>query len=77
MTTTLIPKSWDDLTEYQRDEVIEYALNDRSIRMDLYYEEQRILDSMFESLKKKYNDLYEEFLPLGLRMVLSAEWFSI
>lgn len=67
MTTTLIPKSWDDLTARQRDEVIEYALNDQSIRMDLYYEEQRILDSMFESLKKKHNDLYKEF---------DVEWYD-
>ena len=51
METTVIAKSWDDLTTQQRDEVIEYALNDHSIRMDLYYEEQRILDSMFESEK--------------------------
>lgn len=59
--TTLIPKSWDDLTPQQQDEVVEYALNNHSIRSDFDYEEQRILDSMFESLKEKYNDLYEEF----------------
>lgn len=61
MKTTLIPKSWDDLTEQQRDEVVEYALNDDSIRSDFDYEEQLVLDYMFDSLKEKYDDLYEEF----------------
>lgn len=61
MKTALIPKSWDELTEQQRGEVVEYALNDPSIRSDFDYEEQLVLDYMFDSLKKKYDDLYEEF----------------
>lgn len=61
MKTTLIPKSWDDLTEQQRDEVVEYALNDDSIRSDFDYEEQLVLDIMFKSLKENYSDLYKEF----------------
>lgn len=79
--TTLIPKSWDDLTSQQRDEVIEYALNNHSIRSDFDYEEQRILDDMFESLKKKYNDLYEEF-DIGWQDTvnsyrLDSEWYLV
>lgn len=61
MTTTLMPKLWDDLTPQQRDEVIEYALNNHSIRSEFDDEEQLVLDDMFDSLKEKYDDLYEEF----------------
>lgn len=61
MTTTLIPKSWDDLTKQQQDEVVEYALNDYSILRYYNYEEQILLDYMYKLLKEKYDDLYKEF----------------
>lgn len=61
MTTTLIPKSWDELTKQQQDEVVEYALNDYSILRYYNYEEQILLDYMYKLLKEKYDDLYKEF----------------